>query len=122
MSKIVKIEHPKQERKKRRKRHRKSVLQVKDGRCLLCKILNDDFGIHKDIEEHHVFFGTRQRWKSEEDGLKVYLCPEHHRIGPDAVHKNAAVCRKIQAAAQMEYERVHGKGEFIKRYGKNYIC
>ena len=105
---------------KRRRRHKASILQKKDGRCYLCMKLHGDDRIHLQTEEHHVFFGVANRWKSEEDGMTVYLCMEHHRTGREAVHNNAAVCRELQAAAQTEYEKRHTREEFMKRYGKNY--
>ena len=112
---------PKRQRKKRLLHHRKSILQEKDGRCYLCMLLHDDERIHLTTEEHHIFFGTGQRWKSEEDGLKVHLCLPHHRTGPEAVHMNARICRKLQRIAQREYEKTHTREQFRQRYGKSYI-
>ena len=113
--------YPKKKRRKRHRRHSESIIQDKDGRCLLCMCLAGDRQIHRDIEEHHVFFGTGQRWKSEEDGLVVYLCPEHHRIGRDAVHRNAEICRAVKRVGQIAYEAKHSREEFMKRYGKSYL-
>ena len=105
----------------KRKRHKASILQKKDGRCYLCMKLHGDDRIHLRTEEHHIFFGTGQRWKSEEDGMKVHLCPEHHRTGRDAVHNNARICRMVQKDAQRKYEETHTREQFRKRYGKSYI-
>ena len=44
----------------------------------MCALLNGDYST-KQTEEHHVVFGAGQRQLSEEYGLKVYLCREHHR-------------------------------------------
>lgn len=112
--------YPKKTAKKRRKSHKASILQKKDGTCYLCRMLHGSGTIHPYTEEHHIFFGSGQRWKSEADGMKVYLCTEHHREGREAVHRNAAVCRQLQAAAQKEYEKTHTREEFMKRYGRNY--
>ena len=114
------IGYPKPEKKKPRRKHRAGILAPKDGTCYLCRMLNGDKQIQI-TEEHHIFFRGGQRWKSEEDGLKVQLCMAHHREGPEAVHKNARVCRRLQAAAQKEYEKTHTREDFVARYGKNYI-
>lgn len=110
------------EKKKHRKKHKASVLQKKDGRCYLCMMLHDDHRVHLWTEEHHVFFGTGQRWKSEEDGMKVYLCPEHHRTGPEAVHLNHKICRMLQRDAQKHFEESHTREEFRQRYGRSYFA
>ena len=113
--------YPKQGWKKRRKHHKESILQRKDGTCWLCRVLHGSGELYGYTEEHHVFFGSGQRWKSEEDGLKVYLCVQHHRTGPESVHRNHKICRMLQAAAQEVYEKEHTREEFMDRYGKNYI-
>lgn len=107
--------------RKRRKRHKKSILMKKDGTCYLCRMLHNNARIHLQTEEHHIFFGIGQRWKSEEDGMKVYLCIEHHRTGPEAVHMNSRICRKLQRAAQLKYEETHTRDQFRQRYGRSYV-
>lgn len=61
----------------------KSIMQDKcGGECYLCNLL---LGIDTPAacrEEHHVMHGTANRKLSEHYGLKVYLCPYHHRNGP----------------------------------------
>ena len=71
-------------KKQRRKKHKPSIIQRKDGRCYLCMLLNEDNGAKK-TQEHHIFGGSN-RDHSEETGLKVYLCLEHHTAGKLAVH------------------------------------
>ena len=63
-----------------------------------CALLNNDY-TYKPREEHHVVFGSGQRESSEKYGLKVYLCPEHHRGGPYAPHNNKEI-RKRSAKSQ----------------------
>lgn len=66
-----------------------SIIQPKDGRCLLCSMLDHEEDKYWSyIEKHHVFFGRSNRKHSEEDGLTVYLCVEHHRTGKAQVHQN----------------------------------
>lgn len=71
---------PKSGKKKKRKIHKKSILNSQKGICYLCARLNGDYSI-KQTEEHHILFGAGQRVISEENGLKVDLCIEHHRTG-----------------------------------------
>ena len=70
------------------------------------------------------FFGSANRKLSEQDGLKVWLCPEHHR-GQRGVHgKDGATFNNyLKSIAQIEYMKYYNKTkeEFIKRYGRNYI-
>ena len=71
---------PKPGKKKKRKIHKKSILNSQKGICYLCARLNGDYSV-KQTEEHHILFGAGQRAISEENGLKVDLCIEHHRTG-----------------------------------------
>mgnify|MGYP000455510323 FL=1 len=78
---------PKLVSKKKRKSHKKSILKSRKGVCYLCLILYDDSS-KQYTEEHHIMFGSGQRELSEADGLKVDLCRNHHKEGPEAVHNN----------------------------------
>lgn len=75
------------------------------------------------VEEHHVLFG-KNRKKSEEDGLKVYLCYEHHR-GTNGVHgKNGKdLDIYLKEIAEKRWIEYYGKTkeEFRERYGRNYL-
>lgn len=112
---------PKNPKRRKRMKHKKSILQEKNGICFLCALLEGDtrqqYGLHK----HHVFFGTANRKLSEEDGLYIYLCMRHHETGPDAVHVNKGTRVMLQIYAQEAYEKTHTREEFIKRYGRSYI-
>lgn len=115
------IGYPKTRPKKKRQRHKPSILQRKEDRhrCYICMHLKDDFS-KKYVEEHHIFGGPL-RSISEAEGFKVYLCPEHHRTGPDAVHKNAMMSKALKAAAQYEYEKTHTRRDFMALIHKNYL-
>ena len=115
------IKYPKPKAKKKRRKHTESIMQHKDGRCWLCVHLYGDYTIHRAVDKHHVFFGTGLRRVSEENGFIVYLCQEHHTIGPKAVHRNQAVNRFVQAKVQREYELLHTREEFMALIGRNYI-
>lgn len=108
-------------KRKRRIRHPESILHRKDGTCYLCMKLAADYRIHAYLEEHHAFPGNPGRRISEENGLKVYLCLEHHRNGTAAVHNNHENMRLIQEDAQLAYERTHTREEWMELIGRNYL-
>lgn len=77
----------------------KSIIQEQSGgECYLCDLF---LGIDTPApirEEHHVMHGTANRRLAEHYGLKVYLCPYHHRSGPQAAAggRPAATCKNQQ--------------------------
>lgn len=77
------------------------------------------YGSHR----HEVFFGTRNRQKSIEDGLVVFLTPELHNMSDKGVHFNKNFRECMQREAQKQWMKHYNKTEedFIKRYGKNYL-
>lgn len=111
---------PKVSGKKKRKKHAKSIIQPKAEKyCYLCALLNDDYS-EKLVQEHHVIFGTANRTKSEEMGLKVNLCLCHHTEGPEAVHNNQRNRRILESTLQQTYEQNHSHAEWMEKIGKNY--
>ncbi len=112
--------YPKPQKKKKRKCHPRSILHCKDGTCYLCIKLRNDFRIHPAVQEHHIYGGAN-RAVSEAEGLKVYLCPEHHIFGPEAVHNNIRNMRILQQDGQRAYEMTHTREEFMARIGRNYL-
>ena len=115
---------PKTPAKKKRKRHKQSIMHKKDGTCYLCMLLNNDYRKHDGLHEHHIFGGESNRNHSEAEGLKVYLCVEHHMTGKDAVH-NAKNSQKVQERlhqiGQQEFEKTHTREEFRKIFGRSYL-
>ena len=99
-------------------------MHKKDGTCYLCMLLNNDYRKHDVLHEHHIFGGNSNRNHSEAEGLKVYLCVEHHMTGKDAVH-NAKNCQEIQERlhkiGQQEFEKTHTREEFRKIFGRSYL-
>ena len=74
------------------------------------------------IEIHHVFFGTANRRLSDRYGYVVPLCPEHHRTGEFAVHRNRCADLMIKQMAQKHFEaHVGSREEFIKIFGRSWI-
>lgn len=105
--------------RKKRKKHKASILQQKDGTCYLC-MLQGDYRIHPVVHEHHIYDGPN-RAISEAEGFKVYLCLSHHTCGPEAVHNNRDNMRALQREAQKAYERTRTRAEFMDLIGRNYL-
>lgn len=112
---------PKPQTKKKRKRHKPSILQRKDGTCYLCMLLNNDYHKHDVLHEHHIFGGNSNRNHSEAEGLKVYLCVEHHMTGSAAVHRCQKTQELLHRIGQWEFEQTHTREEFMNIFGRNYL-
>lgn len=101
----------------------KSIIHDKNMRtCYLCMTLHNDITSKYALEAHHIFGGNPNRKHSEKYGLKVYLCPEHHRTGPEAVHREDLNNNKrmLQDIGQQAFERAHPELSFISIFGRNY--
>ena len=106
---------PKSGTKKKRKKHMKSILSGdQPGICYLC-------GSRQRIEDHHIFFGTGSRTKSEEYGMKVHLCADCHREGPEAVHRYREADLYLKRTAQRQFEKNHTRQQFREIFGKSYL-
>lgn len=112
--------YPKTQGKKKRKKHKASILMKKDGTCYLCVKLHGDYRIHQGLHDHHIFGGPN-RPVSEAEGFKAWLCPGHHEYGPEAVHTNHDTMLLLQQDAQREYEKTHSREEFMELIGRNYL-
>lgn len=120
-SKKLKEQQSNKKRSRKRKKHRKSIMHPKgSGYCYLCATLHNDY-TYKPTQEHHVVFGSGQRELSEEYGLTVQLCIEHHKDGSEAAHNNQAIrellCRDAQEAFMEEYQNL----DWMKIFKKNYL-
>ena len=111
---------PKPVRKKKRKHHKKTILKSRKGICYLCDRLNGDYRT-KITEEHHILYGSGRRELAEAEGLKVYLCIDHHREGQQAVHRCRETRELLCRIAQEEYEQTHSHEEWMELAGKNYL-
>lgn len=90
----------------------KSILQD-EKECFFCKTTMD-------LEEHHVVYGTANRKQSEKNGLKVWLCHEHH-TGNSGVHFNKDLDTQLKELAQKTFEESHTHEEWMRVFGKNYL-
>lgn len=87
----------------------KSVIQS-NKECFICKTTYD-------LEDHHVFFGFANRKQSENFGMKVWLCHEHHV----EVHHNITLDTYIKQNCQKVFEREHTRNEFRQIFGKSWL-
>lgn len=111
---------PKPTQKKKRRTHKKSILKTKKGVCYLCAHMKGDYR-QQYTEEHHILYGSGRRELSESEGLKVDLCPDHHRNGQQAVHNNRDTRELLCEIAQLEFEVDHTHEEWMRIAGKNYL-
>lgn len=98
----------------------KSIMQEKNGTCYLCEKHYGDSSI-KIVEEHHTVFGTANHKLSERFGLKVYLCPGHHRTSKEAVHFNKDIRQELCEDSQRAFERRYPNLSFLEIFGRNYV-
>ena len=93
-----------------------------DKRCFVCGTAND-------LHIHHIFEGTANRKKSEEDDMKIYLCGYHHNMSNAGIHYNKELELKVKKLAQQVWMKQFVPNlpledqieAFIKRYGRNYL-
>jgi len=89
---------------------KQSIVQRTPG-CFLCG--------KEPTEEHHVFFGIANRKLSDQYGLTVRLCPEHHR-GRKGVHQNREIDLELKKYGQMCFERTYPELSFREIFGRMY--
>ena len=101
--------------------------------CFICQYFEDFRNAsHRETEKHHIFHGTANRSLADKDGLYVYLCPEHHREGHDAVHgqDRKSYDMELERIGQQAYEsRIMEEGAdeetarqvFRARYGRSWL-
>lgn len=81
--------------------------------CYIC-------GAVKNLEEHHIFYGTGKRKKSEHYGLKVKLCFNCHHNDVHA-HPNEGNDLRLKRIAQQVFEENYSHKLFMDEFGKNYL-
>lgn len=77
----------------------------------------------KGSHRHEIFFGNRNRQKSIDDGLVVFLTPELHNMSNLGVHFNREFDLMLKVAGEKRWLEYYNKTieDFIKEYGKNYL-
>lgn len=92
----------------------KSIMQ-KEKMCWVC-------GTTIALHEHHCIYGTANRKKSEQYGLKVWLCPPHHNMSDEGVHFNKEFDTALKQEAQRYFEETHGtRDDFRREFGRSYL-
>lgn len=67
---------------------------------------------------HHIFEGTANRKKSDEDGMVMYCHPCCHMWLHD--HPKSMLTFKLRGQRKWE-EQFGSREDFIKRYGRSYL-
>ncbi len=100
----------------------KSIIQLNKNYCYICREQTGYIVERRGLEEHHIFGGPN-RILSEKYGLKVYLCPEHHQFGPDAVHKNPNYGHDyyLKQIGQQAFTERYPDLDFRAIFGKSFI-
>lgn len=117
---MCELMYPKPQKKKKRKNHPAPIVETYPGICYLCAKEEGNWN-YQYTECHHVVFGGGGRTRSEENGLKVYLCRRHHKEGKDAVHNCRATRERLCAYLQEAYEQDHTREEWMNIAYKNYL-
>lgn len=70
----------------------------------------------KAVQIHHVF-GASNRQHATDDGLWIPVCLNCHI----RIHNDYPTRRSLMMDGQWKYEETHTHGDFMKRYGRNYL-
>ena len=75
------------------------------------------------LVRHEIFFGRKNRQKSIDDGLVVFLTPFNHNMSNYGVHFNVGFDEELKKIGQKKWMEYYGKteDEFRERYGRNYL-
>ncbi len=92
-----------------------SILQD-EKYCMVC-------GVTQGLQKHHIFGGPNRK-KSEDDGLWIWLCLDHH-TGDHGIHtaKGSAMMQKYHEIGERTWLQKNGTTieQFRRRYGKSYL-
>lgn len=92
---------------------RKNSIISNEHECFIC-------GSMRNLHLHHIFFGNSNRKNSDEQGLWVYLCMDHH-TGNKGVHNDRELDLKLKKYAQSVFEQTHTRDEFRQIFGKSFL-
>ncbi len=81
--------------------------------CELC-------GRGGDLARHHVYFGPYRK-HSERYDMVAWLCPSCHQYGARAVHRCRETDLILKKRYQQLFEETHGRAEFMRIFGRNYL-
>lgn len=81
-----------------------SIVQGERQGCYICG--------RAPTEEHHIFGGVADRPLSEKYGLKVNLCPYHHRDSKGGAHFNQTLMEQLKKKGRESFEREYPTLDF----------
>lgn len=82
-------------------------------KCFICQS-------QRNLQEHHIFFGTGNKKLSTKYGLTVPLCIFCH-TGDKGVHKNYQLNLYVKRIAQVKFEKKYGREKFMEVFMKNWL-
>ena len=88
--------------------------------CYLCRKLYNKCTT-QDLHKHHIFEGTANRRKSDEQGLFVYLCGKHHNLSDLGIHSVKSYELDLKQEAQEAFEKKYDHDKFMKIFRRNYL-
>lgn len=102
-----------------------SILQ-KEKECFCCRALYENGGdLPKDytnpLHKHHIMHGTAGRKIADRWGLWVWLCPYHHTIADESVHRSRATDEALIRIGQRAFEQEYSREKWMDLFGKNYL-
>lgn len=90
----------------------KSIVQKDGSRCFVC-------GRMTGLECHHILAGPNRKW-SDQYGLTVMLCQEHH-TGKNGAQYNRDLGDSLKRLAQIAFEARYSHEEWMNVFRKNYL-
>lgn len=90
-----------------------SIIQADTDYCFIC----GRYG----TEIHHVFYGTGNRKISDQYGLVVGLCYNHHRGQNGVHHGNKELDVFLKQTAQRIFIDKYSESEYFALFGRNYL-
>ena len=70
-------------------------------------------------EVHHIYYGAKNRKRSDELGYVVHLCRKHHSEVHE--HPNHGLDLMLKKIGQEVFEKTGTREEFIKTFGRSYL-
>lgn len=69
------------------------------------------------VQKHHIYKSNKCRKIADQEGLWVWLCPEHHR----QVHLDRKLDVAFMRLGQELFEETHTRTEFREKFNKSYL-
>lgn len=104
---------------------KQSILQRKKE-CYFCRALWEagkelPTEYTSPLHRHHIMHGTANRRIADRYGLWVWLCPYHHTMAPEAVHRSRFTDLRLIRIGQQAFEQKHSHMEWMELFRKNYL-